>query len=128
VSSIQRSGIAKSWGESTALHAISLRIEQGSFYVLLGPSGCGKSTSLRILAGLETATAGQILIDGSDVTNLTPSQRGIAMVFQNYALFPHLTVAENITFGLSVRKTPVAETASRLQETAALLGLGTLPA
>ncbi len=126
MSSIELFGIAKSWGESTALHAITLRIEQGSFCVLLGPSGCGKSTTLRIIAGLEAATAGQVLIDGRDVTMLAPAQRGIAMVFQNYALFPHLTVADNITFGLSVRKTPVAETASRLKETASLLGLSGL--
>ena len=118
--------IAKSWGESTALHAVNLHIEPGSFCVLLGPSGCGKSTTLRIVAGLETASGGQVLIDGRDVTSLPPAQRGIAMVFQNYALFPHLSVADNITFGLSVRKTPAAETAKRLSDTAALLGLGAL--
>jgi sn-glycerol 3-phosphate transport system ATP-binding protein len=91
--------------------------------VLLGPSGCGKSTTLRIIAGLETASSGQVLVDGRDVTALPPAQRGVAMVFQNYALFPHLSVADNITFGLSVRKVDAAETARRLQETADLLGL-----
>ena len=126
MTSIALTGVAKSWGESTALHAIDLRIEQGSFCVLLGPSGCGKSTTLRIIAGLEAASAGEVHIDGRDVTHLPPAERGIAMVFQNYALFPHLSVADNITFGLSVRKTPAAETAARLQETAALLGLGAL--
>ena len=126
MSSIELVGIAKSWGESTALHAIDLRIAHGSFCVLLGPSGCGKSTTLRIIAGLESASAGQVWIDGRDVTQLAPAQRGIAMVFQNYALFPHLTVADNITFGLSVRKTPHAEMAARLKETASLLGLSAL--
>ena len=126
MSSIALIDIAKSWGDSTALHAVSLQIEPGSFCVLLGPSGCGKSTTLRIVAGLETATAGQVLIDGRDVTSLPPAQRGIAMVFQNYALFPHLSVADNITFGLSVRKVAADETALRLRNAAELLGLGGL--
>jgi sn-glycerol 3-phosphate transport system ATP-binding protein len=126
MSSIALIDISKSWSDSTALHALSLRIEAGSFCVLLGPSGCGKSTTLRILAGLETATAGQVLIDGRDVSTLPPAERSIAMVFQNYALFPHLSVAENIGFGLSVRKTPAAESARRLHDVAALLGLGAL--
>ncbi|MDM0013692.1 ABC transporter ATP-binding protein [Variovorax sp. J22P168] len=126
MSSIALNGIAKSWGDSTALHAVDLRIDAGSFCVLLGPSGCGKSTTLRILAGLETASAGRVLIDGQDVTDLPPARRGIAMVFQNYALFPHLSVADNIGFGLSVRRTPAAESARRLRETASLLGLETL--
>ncbi|MGJ7506817.1 ABC transporter ATP-binding protein [Variovorax sp. GT1P44] len=126
MSSIVLIDIAKSWGESTALHAVNLEIQPGSFCVLLGPSGCGKSTTLRIVAGLESATGGQVLIDGQDVTTLPPARRGIAMVFQNYALFPHLSVADNITFGLSVRKTPAAETAQRLRDAAALLGLGAL--
>ncbi|MDM0023209.1 ABC transporter ATP-binding protein [Variovorax saccharolyticus] len=126
MSSIELTNIAKSWGDATALHAVNLHIEPGSFCVLLGPSGCGKSTTLRILAGLETASAGQVLIDGRDVTRLPPAERGIAMVFQNYALFPHLSVAENIGFGLSVRKTPAAESTRRLREVAALLGLETL--
>ncbi len=126
MSSIELSNVGKSWGEAVALHRIDLAIEAGTFCVLLGPSGCGKSTTLRIIAGLEGASSGQVRIDGRDVTALPPAQRGIAMVFQNYALFPHLSVADNITFGLSVRKTPAAETARRLQETAGLLGLDTL--
>ena len=126
MSSIELAGVAKSWGPTTALHAINLQIEKGTFCVLLGPSGCGKSTTLRIIAGLEVATAGRVRIDGRDVTDAPPAQRGIAMVFQNYALFPHLTVADNITFGLSVRKMPGAEMATRLKETAALLGLSAL--
>jgi sn-glycerol 3-phosphate transport system ATP-binding protein len=126
MSSIRLAGVAKRWGEAVALERIDLEIASGSFCVLLGPSGCGKSTTLRIIAGLETATTGQVLIDGRDVTALPPAQRGVAMVFQNYALFPHLSVADNITFGLSVRKMPAAETAKRLKETADLLGLSAL--
>jgi sn-glycerol 3-phosphate transport system ATP-binding protein len=126
MSSIQLVDVAKRWGETTALEGIRLDIASGSFCVLLGPSGCGKSTTLRIIAGLETASGGQVLIDGRDVTNLPPAQRNIAMVFQNYALFPHLDVAHNITFGLSVRKMPAAEMARRLAETAELLGLSPL--
>ncbi len=113
-------------GETRALDGIHLEIAPASFCVLLGPSGCGKSTTLRIVAGLESASAGQVLIDGRDVTSLAPSQRGIAMVFQNYALFPHLTVADNIAFGLQVRKVEKAEAARRLEHAASLLGLSTL--
>jgi sn-glycerol 3-phosphate transport system ATP-binding protein len=113
MSSIELVGIAKTWGDTTALHDVTLRIEPATFCVLLGPSGCGKSTTLRIVAGLEAASAGRVLIDGRDVTALPAAQRGIAMVFQNYALFPHLSVAQNITFGLEVRKVPAAERSRR---------------
>ncbi|MBC7703663.1 MAG: ABC transporter ATP-binding protein [Rhodoferax sp.] len=123
MSSIQLINVSKDWSGSKALDAIDLMIEPGSFCVLLGPSGCGKSTTLRIIAGLESASSGQVLVNGKDVTDQPPAQRGLAMVFQNYALFPHLSVADNITFGLSVRKVGAAETASRLQSTAELLGL-----
>jgi sn-glycerol 3-phosphate transport system ATP-binding protein len=123
MSSIQLLGVRKQWEQTTALADIDFSIAPGSFCVLLGPSGCGKSTTLRIIAGLENASEGRVLIDGRDVTALPPAQRGIAMVFQNYALFPHLTVADNITFGLSVRKLPKTEVAQRLRETAELLGL-----
>ena len=126
MSSIELQQVAKSWGNTTALHSVDLQIAPGSFCVLLGPSGCGKSTTLRIIAGLETATSGKVLIGGKDVTELPPAQRGIAMVFQNYALFPHLSVAENIGFGLSVRKVPKAEADKRLKEAADLLGLSHL--
>jgi len=126
MSSIQLVDVAKRWESTTALEEINLNIAPGSFCVLLGPSGCGKSTTLRIIAGLETASSGQVLIDGRDVTHLPPAQRGVAMVFQNYALFPHLDVADNISFGLSVRKVPPAETARRVAQTAELLGLTAL--
>ena len=119
MSAIELTGICKSWGTSHALVGVDLRIQ-------LGPSGCGKSTTLRIIAGLDTASSGTVWVDGRNVTALPPAQRGVAMVFQNYALFPHLNVADNITFGLSIRKTPAAETARRLKEAAALLGLSDL--
>jgi len=126
MSSIRLMSVTKQWGNAKALEGVSLEIDEGSFCVLLGPSGCGKSTTLRLIAGLETATSGQVFVNDRDVTALPPSQRGIAMVFQNYALFPHLNVADNIVFGLSVRRLPKAERARRLQETAALLGLDKL--
>jgi sn-glycerol 3-phosphate transport system ATP-binding protein len=118
--------VSKHWGETKALDGIRLEIAPASFCVLLGPSGCGKSTTLRIIAGLESASSGQVLIDDRDVTTLPPSQRGIAMVFQNYALFPHLTVADNIAFGLQVRKVEKGEAAKRLDHAAELLGLTAL--
>ena len=120
---IELRGVSKRWGQAHGLHPIDAHIPSGSFCVLLGPSGCGKSTTLRILAGLEVASSGQVLIGGRDVTALPPAQRGVAMVFQNYALFPHLNVADNISFGLQVRKTPSAEAQQRLVEAADLLGL-----
>ena len=126
MASIRLVHVSKHWGATRALDGIDLEIEPASFCVLLGPSGCGKSTTLRIVAGLEAATSGQVFIDGRDVTALAPSQRGIAMVFQNYALFPHLSVADNITFGLAVRKVDKTETARRLAHAAELLGLTTL--
>ena len=121
MSAIQLEGVAKHWGESRALDGITFAAEPGSFVVLLGPSGCGKSTTLRLIAGLDTPTAGTIRIGARDVTHLPPAQRGLAMVFQSYALFPHLTVAENIVFGLRVRK--VADREARLAKVAQLLGL-----
>jgi sn-glycerol 3-phosphate transport system ATP-binding protein len=124
VSAIELENVAKHWGESRALDGITFAAAAGSFVVLLGPSGCGKSTTLRLIAGLDTPTAGTIRIGGRDVTHLPPAERGIAMVFQSYALFPHLTVAENIVFGLRVRK--VRDREARLARVAELLGLGQL--
>lgn len=126
MASVVLKNIQKRWGDTQALSDINLYIESGSFCVLLGPSGCGKSTTLRIIAGLEASTSGTIEIDGQPVTHMPPAQRGIAMVFQNYALFPHLSVAQNIVFGLKVRKLPASEQAARLHEVAALLGLSHL--
>jgi sn-glycerol 3-phosphate transport system ATP-binding protein len=124
VSAIQLEGVAKHWGASRAVDGVTFSAEAGSFVVLLGPSGCGKSTTLRLIAGLDTPTAGTIRIGGRDVTHLAPAQRGLSMVFQSYALFPHMTVAENIVFGLRVRR--VRDREARLKRAAELLGLGPL--
>ena len=126
MSAIELEGVAKHWGEARALDAISFTAEQGAFVVLLGPSGCGKSTTLRLIAGLDTPTSGTIRINGRDVTALPPAERGLSMVFQSYALFPHLSVAENIQFGLKVRKVAAADRAKRLKRVADLLGLSAL--
>lgn len=120
---VQFSAVSKVWGSATALHTTDLTLREGEFSVLLGPSGCGKTTTLRLIAGLETPTEGKIEIFGRDVTHIPSSGRGVSMVFQNYALFPHLSVAENVAFGLKIRKTPIAEIESRLKRTLALLGL-----
>jgi sn-glycerol 3-phosphate transport system ATP-binding protein len=109
-----------------AVDNISFKLEAGTFNVLLGPSGCGKSTTLRMIAGLDSPTSGRVYIGGRDVTALPPAQRKISMVFQNYALFPHLSVRENILFGLKVRKEPRSEFEPRLAKVAELLGLGPL--
>jgi len=106
-----------------ALDAVDLAIENGEFMAILGPSGCGKSSLLRLVAGLETPTAGAIHMDGEDVTKVEPKDRDVAMVFQGLALYPHMTVRENMAFGLSARKTPPEESERRVQEAAATLGL-----
>jgi sn-glycerol 3-phosphate transport system ATP-binding protein len=126
MSRIELTALSKAWGDVRAVDAVSLTAEAGQFVVLLGPSGCGKSTLLRMVAGLETPTSGTVRIDGRDVTGLDPARRGISMVFQSYALFPHLDVADNITFGLTVRKVPRAERARRLEAVAALVDLTAL--
>jgi sn-glycerol 3-phosphate transport system ATP-binding protein len=115
--------VTKRFGAVTAVDSVSFRADKGKFVVLLGPSGCGKSTLLRLIAGLEEVSEGKILIEGRDVTRLDPTRRRISMVFQSYALFPHLTVAENIVFGLRVRKLPPAERSARLERVAELVGL-----
>ncbi len=109
--------------EVPAVPGISLEIEDGEFMVLVGPSGCGKSTTLRMLAGLEEVTSGNIYIGDKDVTDMAPKDRDIAMVFQNYALYPHMTVADNMAFALKMAKVPSAERDERVKEAAALLGL-----
>jgi sn-glycerol 3-phosphate transport system ATP-binding protein len=124
VSAIQLEEVSRHWGESRAVEGITFEAAQGAFVVLLGPSGCGKSTTLRLIAGLDTPTSGTIRIGGRDVTGLPPAQRGIAMVFQSYALFPHLSVAENIVFGLRVRK--VKDRDAKLKRVAGILGLEAL--
>ncbi|HWQ23433.1 MAG TPA: ABC transporter ATP-binding protein, partial [Gaiellaceae bacterium] len=116
-------GIEKRFDSVVALHDLRLEVDDGSFLVLLGPSGCGKTTALRILAGLEQPTAGRVLIGDRDVTRLQPRDRDVAMVFQSYALYPHLSVYENIAFGLRLRKVPKDEVDRRVRETARMLGL-----
>ena len=123
MSTIQLEHVSRQWGTRYAVRDVSFSAAAGSFVVLLGPSGCGKSTTLRLIAGLDVPMAGRILIGGNDVTRLPPARRRIAMVFQSYALFPHLDVAENILFGLKVRKEPSGEFAARLARVAELLGL-----
>jgi sn-glycerol 3-phosphate transport system ATP-binding protein len=120
---IELETITKTWGEVVAVDRVSFTALDGELLVVLGPSGCGKSTVLRMIAGLETATAGTIRIGGRDVSDLPPASRNISMVFQSYALFPHLNVAENIVFGLKVRKLEAAERQRRLGRAVELLGL-----
>jgi sn-glycerol 3-phosphate transport system ATP-binding protein len=115
--------VTKRFGAVKAVDGVSFRAEKGKFVVLLGPSGCGKSTLLRLVAGLEDVSEGRILIEGRDVTALDPTKRRLSMVFQSYALFPHLTVAENIVFGLKVRNLEPQERNRRLDWVADLVGL-----
>ena len=115
--------ITKSFGSSQVLQGIDLAIRDKEFVVFVGPSGCGKSTLLRIIAGLELATTGQVVIEGTDVSALAPVERGISMVFQSYALYPHLTVYENIAFPLRVQKLPEAEVKSKVAKAAEILQL-----
>ncbi|MGV2863549.1 ABC transporter ATP-binding protein [Achromobacter sp. AGC39] len=123
MSSIVLDNLTKQYGGAAAIHGVSFTVPAGSFTVLLGPSGCGKSTTLRMIAGLDTPTSGSIRIGDRDVTQLPPAKRRISMVFQSYALFPHLSVRENILFGLKVRKEPARDFDRRLQRVAGLLGL-----
>jgi multiple sugar transport system ATP-binding protein len=113
--------IKKTFGAATALAELSLEVADGEFVALLGPSGCGKTTLLRIIAGLETQTSGRVLIGAKDVSNLPPRERGLAMVFQNYAVFPHMTVYENVAFGLRMQKAPEARVKAQVEKAAGLL-------
>ena len=117
-------GLSCSYNNQRVVDDINLTVEDGEFVVLLGPSGCGKSTTLKMIAGLVEPEVGQIELDGNDITELTPGQRKLAMVFQSYALFPHLTVAENILFGLQARKVDKQEQQKRLKSVVELVDLG----
>jgi len=123
---VRISGVRKSFGDVAVLHGIDTTIADGEFMVLLGPSGCGKSTLLRIVAGLEQQSAGDVSIGGRVVNDVEPKDRNIAMVFQNYALYPHLSVYDNMAYGLRVRGTPRPEIERRVQEAARILELGAL--
>lgn len=123
MASISFQNIEKHFDTAQAVADFNLDIADGEFVVLVGPSGCGKTTSLRMLAGLEQPTGGKIHLDGQDITHVPSKSRALAMVFQSYALYPHMTVAENISFALSLQKMPKAQIAPRVQEAAALLGI-----
>jgi ABC-type sugar transport system ATPase subunit len=123
MASVEIAGLGKRFGAATVLHPTDLHIEDGEFVVIVGPSGCGKSTLLRLISGLEQPSQGRLSIGGRDVTNAAPADRGVAMVFQSYALYPHLTVAENIAFPLKVARVPRAERDRRVAAVADALDL-----
>ncbi|NAZ36344.1 ABC transporter ATP-binding protein [Rubellimicrobium sp. CFH 75288] len=120
---VEMEGVTKAFGAVTVIPPLDLMIDKGEFLVLVGPSGCGKTTTLRMLAGLEEVSGGTIRIGGRDVTHLRPGARDCAMVFQNYALYPHMTVRENIGYAMRVHGTPRATIAERVEEASRLLGL-----
>ena len=120
---IEIGNVSKRFGDFTALNDVSVEVPAGSLTSLLGPSGSGKSTLLRIIAGLEVPDAGRIVIDGADVTRVVPRHRGIGFVFQHYAAFTHMTVRENVAFGLRIRRRPKAEVRARVDDLLALVGL-----
>ncbi len=120
---IQLTQVRKSFGDVDVIPGIDLSIEDGEFVVFVGPSGCGKSTLLRLIAGLEDTTSGTIAIDGKDATNLPPAKRGLAMVFQSYALYPHMSVRKNIAFPLKLAGMPESEQAARVERAAKVLNL-----
>src|SRR5207249_6213705 len=117
------SGIQKRFGETSAVIDFNLAAERGEFVSFLGPSGCGKTTTLRMIAGFEQPTAGTVAVDGKDITRRAPNQRNVGMVFQSYALFPNMTVAGNVGFGLRVRKQPKDRVAKRVTELLELIHL-----
>lgn len=123
MASIELNRVAKSYGDHPVLHGVDLKIEDGEFVVLVGPSGCGKSTLLRMIAGLEEITSGTLSIDGQLVTDLKPKDRDIAMVFQSYALYPHMSVADNMSYSLRLRKRPKDAIAAAVSAASGKLGL-----
>jgi sn-glycerol 3-phosphate transport system ATP-binding protein len=126
MATLSLSSVKKQFGATQVLHGIDLEVDDGEMIVVVGASGCGKSTLLRIVAGLETPTSGTVRIDGRDVTKLEPADRDIAMVFQNYALYPHMSVFENMAYGLRIRGQPIAEIRRRVGEAAEMLEISQL--
>ncbi len=120
---IQFENVTKRFGKMIAVDDVRLSINEGEFFALLGPSGCGKTTLLRMLAGFETPSAGRILIDGEDISRIPPNRRPVNMVFQSYAVFPHMTVADNVAYGLTIEKVAAPERARRVEEALALVKL-----
>ena len=125
-SAVSLEGVSKSYGSTTVLHDLDLALAPGELICLLGPSGCGKTTALRCIAGLETVSAGRVFIGGEDVTDVPVNRRDIGMVFQQYSLFPHLTVARNVEFGLGMRRVPRADRARQAAEMLEVVGLADL--
>src|SRR5437879_4630065 len=123
---LQLAGLTKRFGTSTAVDAIDLAVADGEFVTLLGPSGCGKTTTLNMIAGFVTPDQGSIRLQGTPVASLPPFRRDLGLVFQDYALFPHMTVAENVSFGLRMRRTPRTETTRRVEEALDLVQLSGL--
>lgn len=126
MATLELQGLTKSFGKTTVLHGLDLTLADGEMLVIVGASGCGKSTLLRLVAGLETPSAGRILLDGRDITDVDPSKRDIAMVFQNYALYPHMSVFENMAYGLKLKGMAKAEISRRVEDAADTLGLSHL--
>src|SRR5579872_6081001 len=120
--------VAKSFGDLHAVADVNLSVEKGEFVSLLGPSGCGKTTTLQMIAGFVETTRGRIVLDGRDITHTRPNQRGLGIVFQSYALFPHMSVAQNVAFGLEMQGVAKEERARRVAETLELVGLGAFAA
>lgn len=120
---VRLDSIVKAYGAVQVVHGIDLDVAEQEFVVLVGPSGCGKSTTLRMIAGLEEISDGELTIDGRVMNRVAPKDRDVAMVFQNYALYPHLNVADNIAFGLKIRRESKASIASSVEEVAGILGL-----
>src|ERR1700754_1993457 len=123
MSAVTISNVKKSYGAAQIIHGVDVDIEDGEFVILVGPSGCGKSTLLRMIAGLEDISGGEISIGGRVVNNLQPKDRDIAMVFQNYALYPQMTVAQNMGFALELRGVRRADIVTKVEQAAAILGL-----
>jgi ABC-type sugar transport system ATPase subunit len=123
MASLELKGVRKKFGDIEVIKSVDLSVRHGEFVVFVGPSGCGKSTLLRMLAGLESIGGGSIAIDGRDVTGMLPIDRGVAMVFQSYALYPHMSVADNIGFGLKIAHMPKAERRQKVLDAARILQL-----